>query len=78
MGNKNEILEILGKNHKTPIEFLSVKTCTEVYGLYTFKSDVYVFKDGMDLPFDELTPKEQKKVLDMVLSKNWKLNKCLQ
>ncbi len=76
---KKQIIEILGKNHKIPIEFNSVKNYTEdVYGLYTYKGGIYVFKDGMDLDFDELTLKEQKKIFDIILSKEWKLNKHLQ
>jgi len=76
---KDQIIELLGKNHKIPIEFNYVKNYSEdVYGLYTYKGGVYVFKDGMDLDFDDLTPKEQKKVFDTVLSKEWKLNKSLQ
>lgn len=75
---KSRILEILGKNHTTPIQFNSVKSYSDFYGLYTYKNGVYVFKDGMDLDFDDLTPKEQKRILDMVESKDWKLNKSLQ
>ena len=75
---KDKIIEILGGNHKTPIEFTSVNNYNEPYGLYTYKEGVYVFKKGMDLDFDQLTPKEQKKILDIVLSKNWKPNESLQ
>jgi len=31
---KEQILEILGKSHTDPIAFNSVKTYTEIYGLY--------------------------------------------
>lgn len=75
---KEKIIEILGKNHTTPIQFNAVKTYTEVYGLYTYRNDVYVFKEGMDTPFEDLTSKEQKTVFDMVISKNWVKNKSLQ
>lgn len=74
---KGKIIEILGGNHKTPIEFTSVNNYNEAYGLYTYKEGVYVFKEGMDLDFDQLTPKEQKKILDIVLSNNWKPNESL-
>ena len=32
---KEQIIEILGKNHKNPIEFNNIKNYDEVYGLYT-------------------------------------------
>jgi len=75
---KEQILEILGKSHTDPIAFNSVKTYTEIYGLYTYKGGVYVFREGRDIDFDDLTEKEQKKVCNMVISKDWKVNKSLQ
>jgi hypothetical protein len=75
---KEEILNILGKNHTNTIEFISVNNYSEVYGLYTYKGDVYTLKEGQDIPFDELTEKEQTKITSMVLSKQWKINKSLQ
>jgi len=75
---KEQIIGILGKNHKTPIEFNLVRNYDEVYGLYTYKGGVYVFKESMDIDFDELESKEQKEVLGLVLSKKWKLNNALQ
>lgn len=75
---KNEILTKLGGNHKSTIEFIDVKNYNEVYGLYTFENDVYVLKNGEDLCFDELDKSEQKKVCDMVLKNEWKINKSLQ
>jgi len=75
---KEKIIEILGKNHTTPIQFNAVKNYTEVYGLYTYRNGVYVFKEGMDIDFADLTPKEQTKVFEMVESKKWVLNKSLQ
>lgn len=74
---KQQILNILGNNHKDTIELLSA-TSNEPYGLYTFKGDVYILKDGEDLAFDDLTPTEQKKVTNQVTSKNYKVNKSLQ
>ena len=74
---KEQILEILGKNHTNTIEFISVNNFGEVYGLYTYRNDVYVLKAGEDIPFDELTEKEQIKVTNMVVSKDWKVNKSL-
>lgn len=75
---KKEILDTLGKNHKTPIEFYAVENYCDVYGLYTFNNDVYVFKNGEDIPFDNLTPKEQKTTIELFQTKNWKVNKSLQ
>lgn len=75
---KEQIIELLGKNHTNTIQFLSVKNYYEVYGLYTYRNDVFVLKEGMDLSFDELTEKEQKKVFNMVVTKDWKINKTLQ
>ncbi len=75
---KSKIIEILGKNHTTPIEFNSIEKYSNVYGLYTYKNGVYVFRDGEDLDFEELTSKEQEKILNIVESKCWKLNKSLQ
>ena len=74
---KEEIIELLGKN-STTIEFTSVKNYNEVYGLYTYKNDVYVLKGGMDLEFDELSSNEQTNVLKMVKLNQWKYNKTLQ
>lgn len=72
---KDQITEILGKSHTTPIQF---KPVNGIYGLYTYKGGVFVFRDGMDLDFDDLDNNEQKSILSVVSSKNWKLNKSLQ
>lgn len=74
---KEQIIEVLGQNHKS-IQFNAVNSHSEVYGLYTYKGGVYVFKEGQDIDFDDLDTKEQKKVLALVLSKDWKVNKSLQ
>jgi len=74
---KQQIIDILGQNHKS-IQFNVVKSNSEVYGLYTYKGSVYVFKEGQDIDFDDIDTKEQKKVLGLVLSKDWKINKQLQ
>ncbi len=75
---KLRIIEILGQNHMTPIQFNAVKDHSKVYGLYTYYGEVCVLKGGKDLDFDDLTEKEQKDVLKMVESKDWKLNESLQ
>lgn len=74
---KEQIIEVLGQNHKS-IQFNVVKSNSEVYGLYTYRGGVYVFKEGQNIDFDDLDTKEQKKVLALVLSKDWKVNKSLQ
>lgn len=75
---KKKILAILGNNHLDPISFNSANIENEVYGLYTFENNVFVLKEGMDLEFDELSKKEKEKVLTMVESNNWKVDKTLQ
>ena len=75
---KEKIILGLGENHKNPIEFLDVKYHTEVYGLYTYKGDVFCLKDGKDIPFDELIIGEQKKIVTMFESKVWEVNASLQ
>jgi len=72
---KEKIIEFLGKNHTTPIGFDFVNG---FYGLYTYRSGVYVFKDGMDIDFESIDKKDQKGILEVVLSKKWELNKALQ
>lgn len=71
---KEQIIEVLGSNHKHTIQFNSAKSHSEVYGLYTYKG---VLKSHWDIDFDDLDPKEQKKVL-VLLSRDWKINKTLQ
>lgn len=75
---KDQIIEKLGKNHKTTIEFTLVNDYNSVYGLYTFKNNIYVLKAGEDLGFEELSISEQNTVLNDVISNNWKLNASLQ
>ena len=75
---KEQIIEVLGGNHTKPIEFTSVQNYGEVYGLYTYRRGIFVFKDGTDLEFDDLTTLEQTTVLKMVIGKKWKVNAALQ
>lgn len=72
------IIEILGDNHTDPIQFNNVNYNTEVYGLYTYCNSVYVFKKSVDMSFEDLTLKEQKKIKEMFNSNDWKINKALQ
>jgi hypothetical protein len=74
---KEKIILELGENHLDPIEFDNVPY-NDVYGLYTYKNDVFCLKDGMDMSFDELTINEQKNIVSMFESKKWKINKSLQ
>jgi len=72
---KEQIIEILGKNHTTPIQF---DEFNGFYGLYTYKNGVYVFKEGEDIDYDDINDSDKNKILKVVLSKKWKLNKSLQ
>lgn len=75
---KKKIIKILGCSHVDPIVFNDVNMNTDVYGLYVFTNNVYVFKNGMDMEFDELTEEEQYIVFKKVNSGNWKVDKTLQ
>ncbi len=75
---KEDIILILGKNHKHPIQFVEVHKHSELYGLYTYKGGVHVIREGMDINFDTLSPNEQEKVVKLVESKKWRVNKALQ
>jgi hypothetical protein len=74
---KNQIIKIIGDNHTESLELLLAND-NEPYGLYTFKGDVFVLKNGFDIPYDELTLPEQKKVFNQIKSNNFKLNNSLQ
>ena len=71
------ILKKLGKNHTNPIEFKLVKP-GEVYGLYTLKGNVYVFKEGMDIDYEDLSDSDKLDVLNKFKSGKWIVNKNLQ
>jgi hypothetical protein len=64
-----EIIKILGPNNTNPIQFLENKKFPEISGIYTYKGNVYVLKDGGDYNFNLLTEKEQKEIINMTLSK---------
>jgi hypothetical protein len=72
---KDKIIEILGQNHTTPIQFDEING---FYGLYTYRNGVYVFKEGEDIDYDDIDNSDKNKILKAVLSKKWKLNKSLQ
>jgi hypothetical protein len=75
---KEIIISILGKNHKHAIQFNEVYAYDEFYGLYTYKGNVRVIKSGMDFNFDDLEQGDKNKIVKMVESKKWKINKALQ
>ena len=61
-----------------PIQFDAVQSHSEIYGLYTYENGVFVFRDSMDIDFDELTEKEKEHVISLVESKKWTINPALQ
>ena len=73
-----EILEKLGPNHTDTIGFTEVKEYDKVYALYTFENGVYVLKEGMDIPFEEITELEQKEVLAYFKSGLYKVDNTIQ
>ena len=75
---KEKIINILGKNHHNPIEFLIDKNHNNFYGLYTFKGEIYVLISGEDIHFDEIEIDDQTKIFKIVESGKWKNNKKLQ
>jgi hypothetical protein len=74
---KQQILDKLGNNHTKPVELLAA-TGNEPYGLYTYRGDVYVLNAGQDSSFDDLTLNEKSKIVDQIISNNYKINLSLQ
>jgi hypothetical protein len=72
---KEQIIAVLGKNHKGPIAFDPING---FYGLYTYRGSVYVFKNGEESDYDDLDESDKKELLKAVLSKKWKVLKSLQ
>jgi hypothetical protein len=75
---KKDILNLLGDNHPDPIRFDAVCSLSNVYGLYTYSNDVYVFVDGMDIPFDKFSKDEKAEIHKAVLSKKWIVDNTMQ
>jgi hypothetical protein len=75
---KEKIISMLGNNHLDPIQFEETQEQSEIYGLYTFEGGVFIFRDNMDINFDDLKEEEQKIVTEMVESKKWIINPTLQ
>lgn len=69
---KNDIISILGRNHKTPIVFNSKQ---ETDAIYTYKGEIYCLKMGRDYEFDELTQKGKDDILKALKEKDFILNK---
>ncbi len=78
MNEHDNIILKLGKSHTNPIQFTDVNSFDDVYGLYTYKGDVCVFKGGQDILFTDLETSEQKKVYKIFTSNRWEINKNLQ
>ena len=72
---KQKILEILGKNHTTPCVFTNKQ---EVEAIYTYKNDIYCLGMGEDFPFDDVSDKGQKNILDAIVNKEYKKDKTFQ
>lgn len=68
---KDEIIKILGDNHTDPINFGRILDLSNVYGLYTYNNNVFVFKDGMDCGFDSFNKAERIEIRDAVISRKW-------
>lgn len=74
---KEDIIGKLGKNHKKTIGFNNIPY-TEVYAIYTYRGNVYCLKEGIDIPFDDLTEEEQKKIINLVKNGNYKVDNSVQ
>lgn len=70
---KKQILNILGDNHTTPAVFN--KGTLETRAVYTYKGDVFCLggpgNEGMDFPFDDLSPKGQSDVVKELVAKSF-------
>jgi hypothetical protein len=73
---KQDILKVF--SGKATKQFINSKGYDTVYGYYVWKGEVFCLKEGMDIPFDELTEKEQEFVHKEVLAGNTKINNALQ
>jgi hypothetical protein len=73
-----EILDKLGPNHTDTIGFTEVKEYNKVYALYTFENVVYVLKEGMDIPFADITELEQKEVINHFKTGSYVVDNTIQ
>ena len=74
---KEEIITILGRNKTTPAVFNNWQKL-KTSAIYTYRGNVYCLKDGMDFPLDELSEKEQLKILNELKAKAFKFDKSFQ
>lgn len=72
---EQQIIDKLGTSHTKPIVFDN-RIC--ISGLYTYRGQVCCLHEGMDFDFSTLSTKEQKQVLNEVLSKKWVVNAAFQ
>lgn len=70
---EEQIIEVIGKNHKRPFALTEVKHYHEVHAIYSYKSQVFCLKNGDDIPFVELTVAEQKTIHDFIKADKYKL-----
>lgn len=75
---EKRVIEVLGKNHTSPIQFDGDIGYNEPYGLYTYRGGVHIIKTGEEWSFDHLSSDEQKNLVKRFDSKKWKINKRLQ
>lgn len=71
-----EIVDILGKNHKTPAVFKDESM--PVQAIYTFKEHVYCITYGEDISLNEYDDKSKAIILKAIQSKAYELNKFFQ
>lgn len=72
---KEQIIEILGKNHTTPCVFTND---FEVAAIYTYKNDVFCLNMGSDFEFDALSDKVKNKIVSEIVKGNYKKDKSFQ
>lgn len=74
---KGELLQLIGDN-QTDTLALNNKNYEEVYGIYTYKGDIFCLKNGYDIPFDGLTKGEQKTIYKAIKAKEYVIDPTLQ
>jgi len=72
---KEQILQILGGNKTTPAVFTDDLS---VGAIYTYRNNVYCLHYGEDFEFDEVSLKDQQKILDAIVNKKFIFNKSYQ
>lgn len=75
---EDNVIQVLGKNHKNTIQFDDALRHDEPYGLYTYRGNVHIIKAGEEWNFADLTDSEKKILTTRFNSKKWKINKALQ